>query len=100
MSKFKDYKRFPIHLSRTNIALVHVYTYSPDHMGDLWMEGEEEGILTGDIDFDEQADQFIKQLEGKYCNAFLLALRNRINDHFTIKPVRKIPSIPPEERTI
>jgi len=100
MNKFKDYKRFPIQLSRTNIALIHVYSYFPDHMEDLWMEGEEEGILTGDVDYDEQADQFIKQLEGKTCNAFLLALRRKIDERFTLKAVRIIPTVPPEDRTV
>lgn len=90
MKNFKDYKRFPIQLSRTNIALIHVYSYFPDHIEDNWMEGDEEGFLTGDVDFDKQADQFIKQLEGKYCDAFLFSLRNKIDEHFTIKALKKI----------
>ncbi len=77
--KFKNYKRFPIQICRNAFALIHMYEME-DHFEDIFVE-EELHYKMCDVDFKEAADQFIKQLEGHTCRAFIEALRDRCNEH-------------------
>lgn len=80
MNEFTNYKRFPIQVSRTTFALLHMYKYCPDHLEDICVD-DDLHMQMCDVDFNEAADQFIKQFEGSTCRAFIDALKNRLEEY-------------------
>ncbi len=65
-----SYKRFPIELNEHTIMLIKLFSRQ-DYFSDLWEDDLEAkyGILG--LNFKDAAKQFMDQLEGHYCYAFL-----------------------------
>lgn len=74
--QFRNYKRFPIQIARTTYAIMHMYEYEYDHLEDIMVDDELHYKMCN-VDFEQAADQFIKQFEGNDCRAFIDALYNR-----------------------
>lgn len=79
---FKKYDRKFIQLSRDVGMLIHLFEKDSDHTWeDVWLQ-DFTGVYERDmLLYEEAAQQFIKQLEGHYCTAFLEALRNECDKH-------------------
>lgn len=78
---FKDYKRKFIQLSRDNAMLIHLFEKDPDHSWEDVNLHDFNGVQEHDFFlFREAAKQFILQLEGKWCRAFLQALRDECDE--------------------
>lgn len=69
--------REPIQLSRTAIAVIHVFD-KHDHLEDLWMADVEQYYREMHDTYSNAADQFVEQLEGEWNMKFMYALRDRI----------------------
>ena len=85
MKPFKDYKRKFIQLRRDVLILLHIFEKDTDHsFEDMSLEDYEEVWKMDHTLYKESAKQFIDQLEGHWCIAFLEALRDecqkRIDD--------------------
>jgi hypothetical protein len=76
---FTNYRRIPIQASRTSYMIIHMFEYAPDHIEDI-MQPDELHSKMCDVDFNESADQFFKQLEGDDCVAFIKAMRDKCNE--------------------
>ena len=76
---FTNYKRIPIQTSRTSYMIIHMFEYHPDHIEDI-MQPEELHNQMCNVDFNESADQFFKQLEGDDCIAFIRAMKNKCDE--------------------
>ena len=79
---FKKYDRKFIQLSRDIGMLIHLFEKDSDHTWeDVWLQ-DFTGVYERDmLLYEEAAKQFIEQLEGHYCIAFLEALRNECDKH-------------------
>ncbi len=79
---FKTYDRKFIQLNRDIAILIHIFKKDKSHSWeDIWLH-DLTGVYEKDIlMFEEAAKQFIDQLEGHWCIAFLEALRNECNKH-------------------
>lgn len=79
---FKKYDRRFIQLSRDIGMLIHLFEKDSDHSWeDIWLQ-DFTGIYERDaLLYEEAAKQFINQLEGNYCIAFLEALRDECDKH-------------------
>ena len=73
---FKKYDRKFIQLSRNVAILIHIFEKDPDHSWeDVWLR-DFTGVCERDhLLYKEAAKQFIDQLEGNWCRAFLMALK-------------------------
>lgn len=75
MNQYKEYKRFPIQIGVQSIMLIHLFNDIKEGFNNtlenLHMEDENEAVLNWDI-HKNAAKQFFSQLEGKYCDAFLM----------------------------
>ena len=85
MKLFKNYKRKFIQLRRDTLILLHIFEKDVDHsFEDMSLEDHEEVWKIDNTLYKESAKQFIDQLEGHWCIAFLEALRDecqkRIDD--------------------
>lgn len=77
MKPFKDYKRKFIQLRRDVLILLHIFEKDTDHsFEDMSLEDYEEVWKMDYALYKESAKQFIDQLEGHWCVAFLEALRD------------------------
>lgn len=78
---FKKYDRKFVQLSRDICILLHIFEKDSEHsFEDMWLHD-----LTGvhEADFNilrDSAKQFLDQLEGHYCRAFLEALRDECDE--------------------
>ena len=71
MSKYKDYKRFPIMISTHDCLVVHVFSRT-DKIEDIFLYADHESKMYSDYEmFEIAAKQLINQLEGNYCDLFL-----------------------------
>lgn len=79
---FKKYDRKFIQLSRNIGMLIHLFEKDSDHSWeDVWLQ-DFIGVYEKDhFLYREAAKQFIDQLEGHYCIAFLKALRDECDKH-------------------
>lgn len=79
---FRKYDRKFIQLDRNICMLIHLFEKDDDHSWeDVWLQ-DFTGVYERDmLLYEEAAKQFIKQLEGHYCIAFLEALRNECDKH-------------------
>lgn len=68
--------REPIHLSAHAVALIHIFDRT-DYLEDGWTFA---APIDVDLFYKTAAKQFISQLEGYGCVAFLEALRDEIKD--------------------
>lgn len=77
---FKNYDRKFIQLDRNTCMLIHLFEKDADHSWeDVWLH-DFDGIAEHDfLLYKESAKQFIDQLEGNWCRAFLEALRDECN---------------------
>ena len=72
------YEREPIKLSSHAVLLLHLFTRT-DHLEDLcWLDGDATKNHPKHP-YRSAAKQFMLQLEGHHCIAFLLALRDELN---------------------
>jgi hypothetical protein len=72
MSKrFKEYERFPIHISQHHVLLIHVFERTDNLEDVLWLSEYEPKWEADAKMFNKSANQLIDQLEGSYCDAFL-----------------------------
>lgn len=77
MKPFKDYKRKFIQLRRDVLILLHIFEKDVDHsFEDMSLEDHNEVWKMDNTLYKESAKQFIDQLEGHWCVAFLEALRD------------------------
>jgi hypothetical protein len=77
MKPFKDYKRKFIQLRSDVLVLLHIFEKDSDHsFEDISLEDHEEVWKIDNTLYKESAKQFIDQLEGHWCIAFLEALRD------------------------
>lgn len=77
MKPFKDYKRKFIQLRSDVLVLLHIFEKDADHaFEDINLEDHEEVWKIDRNLYKESAKQFIDQLEGHWCVAFLEALRD------------------------
>ena len=79
---FKKYDRRFIQLSRNIAILIHIFEKDLDHSWeDIWLQ-DFTGVCERDhFLYKEAAKQFIDQLEGNWCVAFLEALRDECDKH-------------------
>ena len=79
---FKKYDRKFIQLNRDIAMLIHLFEKDSNHSWeDIWLQ-DLTGIYEKDmLLYKEAAEQFINQLEGQWCIAFLEALRDECNKH-------------------
>lgn len=74
---FKNYDRKFIQLSRDICMLIHLFEKDPDKSFEDIFLHDLSNVHEKDFHmFQEAAEQFIHQLEGNWCIAFLEALRN------------------------
>jgi len=78
--EYRNYKRIPIQTGRSSYAIIHMYEYQYDHIEDM-MQNDELLHKMCQVDFEQSADQFVRQLEGQECRAFIEALRDRCNEY-------------------
>jgi hypothetical protein len=74
IENYKNYKRFPIQLSSQTIMLIHLFNNENNNMRNFFeMEDiEENSKVVQDYERNQNpANQFFKQLEGQYSDAFL-----------------------------
>ena len=77
MKPFKDYKRKFIQLRSDVLVLLHIFEKDSDHsFEDISLEDHEKVWEMDHTLYKESAKQFIDQLEGHWCVAFLEALRD------------------------
>lgn len=77
MKPFKDYKRKFIQLRSDVLVLLHIFEKDSYHsLEDISLEDHEEVWKMDSTLYKESAKQFIDQLEGHWCVAFLEALRD------------------------
>ena len=74
MKKFKDYKRFPIILGQHSVIVVHVFKRTDTLEDVIWMSDFEPKWVDDAEMYKRAANQFIDQLEGQYCDMFLMEL--------------------------
>lgn len=78
---FKKYDRKFIQINRNIAILIHIFEKDSEHSWeDIWLSD-----FTGIHEYDynilrDSAKQFITQLEGNWCRAFLEALRDECNE--------------------
>ncbi len=79
---FKKYDRKFIQINRNTAILIHVFEKDKNHSWeDLWLH-DFVGVYEKDFALHkESAKQFIDQLEGHWCLAFIEALRDECNKH-------------------
>ena len=74
---FKNYDRRFIQLSRDICMLVHLFEKASEHSWeDIWLHDFNNVAEHDFYLYQEAAKQFIDQLEGHWCRAFLQALRD------------------------
>lgn len=80
MDYYKKYDRKFIQLCRNTAILIHIFEKDKDHSWeDVWLH-DFTGVYEKDhLLYKEAAKQFIDQLEGNWCVAFLEALRDECN---------------------
>ena len=77
---FKSYDRKFIQLDRDIAILIHLFRKDPDHSWeDAWLHDFTDVAEKDFFLYKEAAKQFIDQLEGNWCRAFLEALRDECN---------------------
>ena len=78
---FKKYDRKFIQLSRNIAILIHIFEKDKEHSWeDVWLR-DYDGVAEHDFQLHrEAAKQFISQLEGHWCIAFLEALRDECQE--------------------
>lgn len=74
MDKFKDYTRFPIITSSHAILVIHVFKRTEYLEDVIWMNDFEPKWQEDVEMYKRAAEQFINQLEGRYCDLFLQEL--------------------------
>ena len=79
---FKKYDRKFIQINRDTAILIHLFEKDKNHSWeDLWLH-DFIGVYEKDVAlYKESAKQFIDQLEGHWCLAFIEALRDECNKH-------------------
>ena len=79
---FKKYDRKFIQLNRDIAILIHLFEKDSEHSWeDVWLQ-DFTGVYERDaLLYEEAAKQFISQLEGYWCVAFLKALREECDIH-------------------
>lgn len=79
---FKKYDRRFIQLSRDIGMLIHLFEKDSEHSWeDIWLQ-DFVGVYEKDhLLYKDAAKQFIDQLEGNWCVAFLEALRDECDKH-------------------
>lgn len=79
---FKKYDRKFIQLDTNAAMLIHLFEKDSEHSWeDIWLQ-DFTGVYEKDVLLcEESAKQFIDQLEGHWCIAFLEALRNECDKH-------------------
>jgi len=89
MTDYKDYQRHPIQINVSTIMMVELFHL--DNCHHHCSECDCPNKLKADLaSHQEGADQFIKQLEGHWNDAFLKALRDRIDQELSKRPKRRI----------
>ena len=74
MKKYKDYKRFPIIMGPHDVIVVHVFERNDKLEDVVWMSDFEPKMYDDVGVYKRAAEQFIDQLEGCYCDMFLMEL--------------------------
>ena len=74
MKNYKDYKRFPIITGPHDVIVVHVFERNDKLEDVIWMEDFEPKWKEDAEMYKRAAEQFIDQLEGSYCDMFLMEL--------------------------
>lgn len=79
---FKKYDRKFIQLNRDIAMLIHLFEKDSEHSWeDIWLH-DFTGVYEKDhLLYKEAAKQFLDQLEGHWCIAFLEALRDECDKH-------------------
>ena len=78
MKDYQDYHRHPIQINTNTIMMIELFHL--DKCISHCIDCDCPNKLDADMaTHEEGADQFISQLEGHWNEAFLIALRNRIN---------------------
>lgn len=79
---FKKYDRKFIQLDINTAMLIHLFEKDSEHSWeDIWLQ-DFTGVYERDmLLYKEAAKQFIDQLEGNWCVAFLEALRDECDKH-------------------
>ena len=80
MKKFEDYERFPIILGQHSVIVVHVFKRTSKLEDVIWMSDFEPKWVDDAEMYKRAANQFIDQLEGKYCDMFLMELIKACED--------------------
>jgi hypothetical protein len=76
--------RKPIYLSKNAVALITIYE-RPDQLADMWVTDYAEYEEDYRKNAEEAAEQFIEQLDGRYNQLFLRALKKEINKRLKSK---------------
>lgn len=77
-NEFTNYKRHPIWINPHAIALLQIFKLK-DNFNDVWLLDNVPYMDHIHADMHkEAAEQFLKQLEGQECAAFLIALKKEI----------------------
>jgi hypothetical protein len=71
---FKDYKRFPVIMGAHDVLVVHVFERTDNLEDVIWMSDFEPKMYDDIEVYKRAASQFIDQLEGCYCDMFLMEL--------------------------
>lgn len=86
MSKFEEYKRYPIQISDKTFILLHIYNRKYNHSFEsAWLSDNQHYSDKQWSVYKDAADQFIKQFEGKECELFIRELRDRCDEYLKKK---------------
>lgn len=67
--------RHPILLSPHDVVVLHIF-HKHDHLEDMWMSDIEQYMIEKYEGYEGAAKQLISQMEGHWCPAFMIALRD------------------------
>lgn len=82
MDEYEDYKRFPIQICDDTFILLHIYNRKGNHSFEsAWLRDNQHYDKKAWSLYKDAADQFIKQLEGEECDAFIIALRDKCEEY-------------------
>lgn len=77
-----DIIRAPILLSRHDVAVIHIF-HKHDHLEDIWMSDVPRYYEEVHDNYAASAKQFVEQLEGAWCGAFMESLVKEIQARLT-----------------
>ena len=83
VDEFENYDRKLIKLNSDTAILLHIFKKKPNHHFEDWMvlQDNEEYFKKECVpDYEDAARQFVKQFEGEECMAFVIALKNELEN--------------------